>query len=749
MKYLFLVILFLALTSNMIFAQSVTLIESMGWFESAMVKWQPVEGAESFNVYYSGEGNTEVKIDDQLIRNYGDYFRADIPGLRTGDYTIKVAPVINGVETGVTVSGTITVDAHDRAGFAFSNNRVPGAYNQDGTPKDNAVIIYITENTKNTIPMDVTGANENPCVGLQAILDGFKKGNDNRPLIVRLVGQITDPSFTYKGDIVVENSNNASSYITIEGIGDDTVVDGWGIRIKNGSNIELRNLAFMNCNSDEGDNIGLQQDNDYIWVHHCDLFYGDAGSDSDQAKGDGALDCKKSTYVTFSYNHFWDTGKSCLLGLGEDTTEGLYVTYHHNWFDHSDSRHPRVRFFSAHVYNNYFDGNAKYGVGATNGSSVFVEANYFRKCKYPMMISQQGTDIFYDPDGTFSGEDGGIIKAFNNYIEGQNRFVAMGDEAFNNSTTQFDAYVASAREEEVPAEVVTAQGGHSYNNFDTNSTLMYDYNTDTPEAAKANVIEYSGRMNGGDFVWTFNNSVDDASYAVNQALKNALTSYQTTLVTIQGDGESDDTGNGDDNGDGEVTEGDMIHNFTLSGLNSSFYTISGNLSDSKGTVDYNGLTLTQCLKMESSTTISFSSTQVGKLTLVFNTGFEGNFKINGTVYNPTNGILIVDVTAGDYLLTKGDVANLYFMSLVYDTSTEINESEDQKVRLYPNPVSDYLNIIANEKFAKIEVFNLQGVLLQAKELNENGFDMSHIASGVYLIKIYTTNGPQTYKIIKK
>ena len=112
----------------------------------------------------------------------------------------------------------------------------------------------------------------------------------------------------------------------------------------------------MLCDSDEGDDVGLQQGNDHIWVHNCDMFYGNAGGDADQAKGDGALDCKKSTYVTFSYNHFWDNGKCNLLGLSEGTTEGLYITYHHNWYDHSDSRHPRVRYYSAHVYNNYYDG---------------------------------------------------------------------------------------------------------------------------------------------------------------------------------------------------------------------------------------------------------------------------------------------------------------------------------------------------------------------------------------------------------
>ena len=405
-------------------AQSLTLNSSGGWLESAFVKWQAVAGADSYNVYYSGEGVTNKKIDTQLIRNYGSYFRADVVGLKAGTYTLKVTAVTGGVEGESAETAALTVRAHDRTGFAFSNGRVPGAYKADGTPKENAVVIYITEKTKNTVSLTVTGANANPCVGLQAILDGFKKGKDTRPLIVRLVGQITDPAYMLGGDIVIENNNNAASFITFEGIGEDAVADGWGIRVKNASNIEISNLGTMNCNSDEGDNIGLQQDNEYIWVHNCDLFYGNAGSDADQIKGDGAMDCKKSTYVSFSYNHFWDSGKSNLLGLSEGLSADLLITYHHNWYDHSDSRHPRVRFYSAHVYNNYYDGNAKYGIGATEGASVFAEANYFRNCKYPMLTSMQGSDVWdeakqandYTNMPTFSKENGGTIKAYNNYM---------------------------------------------------------------------------------------------------------------------------------------------------------------------------------------------------------------------------------------------------------------------------------------------------------------------------------------------
>lgn len=515
-------------------AQNVTITQSTGWLESAYVTWTPVTSADSYKVYYSGGGLTNVQIDNQLIRNYGNYYRADALGLAAGSYTLKVVPVTAGIEGTPTTSQSITVLAHDRNGFAHSGTNITGAYNLNGTLKNNAVVLYITQNTKNTISLNVTGATTSPCVGLQTILDGFKKGLDNRPLSIRLIGNITDLSYMLNGDLVIENDNNTNGSITFEGVGSDAIANGWGLRIKNGTNIEVRNLGFMLTNASEGDNVGLQQNNDHIWVHNCDMFYGAPGGDADQAKGDGALDCKKSTYVTFSYNHFWDSGKSNILGLSENTTTDLYITYHHNWYDHSDSRHPRVRFYSAHIYNNYFDGNSKYGSGSTEGSSLFVEGNVFRNCKYPMLTSMQGSDIAGGSEGTFSSEDGGFIKAHNNVMSGQTSFIPYNA---GTAPVNFDAYVATTRSEVVSSSITSQQGNNTYNNFDTNTSLyINNLVIEEPLVARDKIILYSGRVSGGDITWTFNNAVDDTSSSVNTGLMAVLTGYTSALVSVQGEG---------------------------------------------------------------------------------------------------------------------------------------------------------------------------------------------------------------------
>ena len=520
---------------------SVTFTAAQGALESAYAEWSAVSGATDYHVYVKS-GGKDTLVDNMLVRQYPTCFRVDVPGLAAGSYQLKVVPVIGGKEDESKAGETavLNVEAHDRSGFGFVDGTSSGAYNEDGTLRENAVVLYVTEKTKDTVSMDVVtsskGATTN-AVGIQEILNLLKKGYDTRPVCIRIVGMVTDPAVTEGGDLVISGSSDSKRYsagLTIEGIGADATLNGFGVRLKNVSNVEVRNIGVMLVDSDEGDNISLQQSTDHIWVHNCDSFYGMAGGDGDQAKGDGALDCKKSTYITFSYNHFYDNGKCNLLGLSEGTTDDLYVTYHHNWYDHSDSRHPRVRYYSAHVYNNYYDGNAKYGIGATMGASIFSENNYFRNCKYPMLTSMQGSDVAGGNTPTFSKEDGGTIKSYGNYMEGQNGYIT-----YQTDNAEFDAYEASSREEQVPASVTSKQGGNTYNNFDTSSE-MYAYTPDAAEDVPSIVTSKAGRVQGGDFKWQFDNSVDDTSYAVNQALKEALVNYKPTVIAI-GEGFTDDT----------------------------------------------------------------------------------------------------------------------------------------------------------------------------------------------------------------
>lgn len=692
-----------------------------GWFEGGYVTWTKVAGY-SYNVYLSPSGEDKwSKLDAELVREYPTQGRADAVGITAGTYKFKIVPVKDGAEvaTDATETPAFTATAYDRGGFAhfkssnasFNPSNGVGAYKNDGTLKAGAKVIYVTANNAKTITTDVitdTKGGKTKGVGLQGIIKLYEKGCDKTPIDFRIIGTIKGTDMDAFGSkeegLQIKGRNSYSEVnITIEGIGSDATIHGFGFLIRNCCSLELRNFAVMWCLDDA---VSMDTDNCNLWVHNLDLFYGKPGSASDQKKGDGTLDIKgDSQYCTLSYNHLWDSGKSSLCGMTSESGPN-YISYHHNWFDHSDSRHPRVRTMSVHVYNNYFDGNAKYGIGAAKSSNVFVENNYFRNCKYPMLISKQGTDVNNgtgtsdQTKGTFSGEDGGMIKAYGNYMTGEKRFQAYKADSPTNSI-HFDAYVATSRDEKVPSAVSALQGGRKYDNFDTDESLMYkDYICHSASEVK-NVVTGelgAGRCQHGDFSWTFGAN-EDTNDQVIAALSEAINNYKSKLVGFfgqeinnggattdqggssdQGGESGDDTGAGNDGGDDNNT-GDY------SGLNIVYFTYDGKtltcsdnnlvqLVTANGknglSVVFNGKTYTSAAKMESATSITINSTKAATITLVFDLASK-RFKLDGTTYTTgADGTYTFTVAAGTKIvLTKGDSMNL--MAVAYDFGEGGNE----------------------------------------------------------------------------
>ena len=511
--------------------------KTTGWLESAAIEWEPVDGVADYHVYIKPAGGSYEKLDKELVRQYPGYFRADALGLKAGTYQMKVVPV-NAQDQEVTASaiesGNITVTAHSRTGLAHytriaagKNNL--GAYNNDGTLMSNAKVIYVWADNAKTVSMDVKTASSKSTTytGLQSIINGYQKGYEDTPLDIRIIGTIKATDMdefksTAEGLQIKGNNGYSNMPITIEGVGEDAAVFGFGFLLRNCSGVELRNFAIMLCMDDA---ISFDTQNSECWIHNMDLFYGNTGGDADQAKGDGTVDIKgKSKNITISFNHFWDNGKSSLGGMKSESTD-CWMTYHHNWFDHSDSRHPRIRTAFYHVFNNYFDGNAKYGVGMTMGGSSLVESNVFRNCKYPMLISKQGTDA--TGDGTFSGEAGGVIKAYNNTITGAKSLLY-----YNGTQTDgnWDAVLAKSRDEEVTVKCLSGETGYNNEADETARKAVADADIEDVSTVKETVKKYAGRMNGGDFVWKFLNSAQDENYAVITELKTALQEYKSTLV---------------------------------------------------------------------------------------------------------------------------------------------------------------------------------------------------------------------------
>lgn len=139
----------------------------------------------------------------------------------------------------------------------------------------------------------------------------------------------------------------------------------------------------------EYDNITLRQA-ERVWVDHCTL---DDGNRPDSAeplllgrplqRHDGLLDITRaSNHITVSWNHFRHHDKTSLVGGSDRHVEDdgrLKVTYHHNLWEQTKERSPRVRFGQVHVYNNLYlirqAGSFGYSIGLGYRSAVFSQHN--------------------------------------------------------------------------------------------------------------------------------------------------------------------------------------------------------------------------------------------------------------------------------------------------------------------------------------------------------------------------------------
>lgn len=663
----------------------IQITEAKGWQESAYLKWAPFEGASSYNVYVG-----DKKIDAQLIRQYKSYYRADVLGLKEGTYSVKVVPVnAEGTEiAGANTASNLVVKSYNREGFAHFKYAGVGAYNNDGTLKAGAKVLYITAKTAKTVSTTVNTGKTETITGLQSIIDAYSKGKDTTPIAFRIIGKVSlsDLDHTSSSEEGLQ-IKGATMNMTFEGVGDDATVYGFGFLLREAESVEFRNFAIMRCLDDA---MSLDTKNSHVWIHNMDLFYGKKGGAADQAKGDGTVDIKgDSKYVTVAYNRFWDNGKASMCGMKSETGEN-WITYHHNWFDHSDSRMARVRTMSVHMYNNYYQHNDVYGIGATSGSSVFMESNYFDAVKRPIMSSLQGTDAM--GDGTFSGEKGGLIKAYGNVFANKPENFSYITYAENN--TSFDAYEVSNPSEQVPTSVKTLVGGTSYNNFDTNSSLMYTYAADKAEDVPSIVEGFygAGRLNHGDidFVIPDETVVTNGHQQPWPALASILDAYTSGVVKVFGEsnasGEGGSTEGGSTGGSTEggetggstggseggstVTpiEGTVTCSFTANGKeavpSNSAFALTGSAKSVKAEETViEGTTYSASLKMESNTEVSFTTSQKMTLYVYYGTSAKKtNVLVDGVKQAGAPTTVVLE--AGAHKITKGDSSAIALIKLV-------------------------------------------------------------------------------------
>ena len=75
---------------------------------------------------------------------------------------------------------------------------------------------------------------------------------------------------------------------------------------------------------------------------------------------------------------------------------------------------------------------------------------------------------------------------------------------------------------------------------------------------------------------------------------------------------------------------------------------------------------------------------------------------------------------------------------------------DQAIEVYPNPVSDRLTL-HGEGIQQVSFFTITGVCVfeSTANLNVLEIDMSALPQGMYIMRVQTTDGTETRKVIKE
>lgn len=430
-------------------------LEAGAWRESIYGVWQGAPG-ESYRVYVSLTGENNWTLVNglgheplaRMIDETNNIWRADVLGLRAlggESYDLRVIAVGTGIEATVQ---NLAPQAFDRTGYAFSPQSrfgwTSGGYHADGTIREDAVIIYVTEENMNTFanpfnsnlglaglfPANGRAANSNGTIG-------------SAPLIVRFMGSVGSGTVIDGLDIgrplpgpLLEDGGNIPAglrpsdrmlnvdnafNITFEGVGPDAIIYGWGLRIHQSQNIEIRNLIFDMYWDDGVFLAGGNQNQNYqfdtpngahnLWVHHNEFRHGQnrSNEDSDLQFGDGALDHgDEATFFTIAYNRFAHADKA-MLANGNNGRPFFRGSYHHNHFYHTNQRHPRVRTGMAHIFNNFFEGTGVQGIQAGDFSNIVAEGNYFENATNPFVISGQGHGLNANGSNRMGADNAGAI----------------------------------------------------------------------------------------------------------------------------------------------------------------------------------------------------------------------------------------------------------------------------------------------------------------------------------------------------
>jgi pectate lyase len=214
--------------------------------------------------------------------------------------------------------------------------------------------------------------------------------------------------FQVSGEIRLREDIMVASDKTIDGRGASVTITRKGLRLHGVSNVILENLRFRNGRGDTTDAIQIANGSHDVWVDHCDLGgYPDGLVDITGGATDVTVSWSAFSHITPPDNN----GKTMLINGeaadGESATARPRVTLHHNYFDATIQRNPKLRHGLVHAYNNYLRKWGSYGMAAEDGGELYSEANIFEAGDSKRALSTS-------PVG--SGGTEGYARSLNNFL---------------------------------------------------------------------------------------------------------------------------------------------------------------------------------------------------------------------------------------------------------------------------------------------------------------------------------------------
>lgn len=174
--------------------------------------------------------------------------------------------------------------------------------------------------------------------------------------------------FRVSGEIRLPAPLEVGANKTLDGRGARVAIAGHGLVVAGRRNVVVENLVFRDG---VGDALHLVDGAADVWVDHSSF----------SRFGDGLVDVTRgATDVTVSWCRFSEHDKVMLVGASPEH-EGdreMRVTLHHNHFDRTEERHPRLRFGKVHAYNNYYEAWGSYGAAASMLGELASEANVYQ-----------------------------------------------------------------------------------------------------------------------------------------------------------------------------------------------------------------------------------------------------------------------------------------------------------------------------------------------------------------------------------